>query len=299
MNQEFISKGAHVKNRNVHLSISIILLILIGCTLTPPEKKEIKFVYQFEKGKVYNYNTSMENTTSGQMMGQEFTVTSNTNFDYSISPVAIDTGIYTLTATFNRFELKINMPMMGFIDSVIVMKEYIGKRVKIMMSDRGKTLNVEPIDTIAPSRLQMIANLTPSELFRHIVLEVPDKVLDTSVTWKMYVPDTTLRNGIKMVTKNNIDFKVVGREKKNDFDCWKISIKGTTSIEGSGSQRGNEITIDGNTTISGFGYLAQKEGLFVSSEQTNDVDMTTTINGAQTGASTMAIKTKMKTELVK
>jgi hypothetical protein len=277
----------------------IVLLCFVGCSTRPPEKQELGFRYKFEKGKVYKYSTTMENSTSGQMMGQEFTVTSSANFDYSLMLTTVNNGIISLTTTFDRFDLKLNMPMMGFNDSIIVMKEYIGKRVKVTLSEQGKTLSVEPIDTIPPSRLQMMANLTPTELFRYFVLEIPEKKLDTNVVWKKDTPDTTMRSGMKMVTKNNIDFKVVGRENKKEYQCWNISLNGTSTIEGSGSQRGNDVTIDGSIKVNGSVYIAPKEGIFVFSEQANVMDMTTTVSGAQTGASTMAINTKIKTELVK
>ena len=156
------------------------------------------------------------------------------------------------------------MPMMGFNDSTIVMQEYVGKRVKVVMTDKGKTLSVEPIDTIPPSRVQMMASLTPSDLFKQILLELPEKELDVNGSWKKDAPDTISRGGMKMVVKQNIEFKIVGAEKKNDFNCWKIAITGTSTIEGSGNQRGTDVTIDGTVKINGAAYIAPAEGVFVS-----------------------------------
>jgi hypothetical protein len=274
----------------------IIFLFLIFCQISFAGQR---FKYQFEEGKIYKYSTVIESKTSGQAMGQEFTMTSGLNMDYKLSLIDLKDRIFTLMVTFNKFDIKLNMPMMGFNDSTIVMKDYIGKRIKITMTDRGKTLSVQPIDTIPPSRIQMMASLTPTELFKQLLIEFPEKELDVNSTWKKDMPDTTLRGGMKIVTKQNIEFKVVGSETKNGYDCWKITIGGTNMIEGSGSQRGNDVTIDGTVKINGMAYVSPAKGIFVLSEQSVDNDMTTTVTGAQTGASTMTVSTTVKTALVK
>jgi len=118
-------------------------------------------------------------------------------------------------------------------------------------------------------------------------------------SWKKDLPDTSSRSGLKIVTKYNVDFKIIGEEKKNDLPCWKIAISGTSTIEGSGSQRGADVAIDGTVKIHGSAYMAPAEGVFVLSEQSTETDMTTTATGSQTGASTMSITTTAKTMLVK
>ena len=258
-----------------------------------------KLRYNYEKGKTYKYSAVVESKTSGQAMGQEFTVTSGADFDYSISLVSMDAGVMTLTVTYEKFNIKLNMPMMGFNDSTIVMQEYAGKRVKVVATDRGKTLTIEPIDTIPPSRVQMMASLTPKDLFKQILFELPEKEQDLNSSWKKDSPDTTSRGGMKIVTKQNIDFKIVAAERKNDLDCWKISINGTSTLEGSGSQQGADVTIDGTVKMNGAAYVAPAEGVFVLSELSNETEMTTTATGSQTGASTMSINTTIKNTLVK
>ena len=255
--------------------------------------------YKFEKGKAYHYSTVIESKTTGQSMGQEFTMASGFDFDYSISLLSVNTGVLTLTVKFEKFNIKINMPMMGFNDSTIVMREYIGKRIKVVMTDKGKMLSVVPIDTIPPSQIQMMVGLDPSDLFKQIMFEFPEKEIDVKGSWKKINPDTLSRGGMKMLIKPNIEFKVIAEEKKTDYHCWKIDISGTSSIEGSGSQRGADVTIDGTVKIHGSAFIAPAEGIFVLSEQSSDTDMTTTATGSQTGASTMTIKTTVKTKLIK
>jgi hypothetical protein len=232
-------------------------------------------------------------------MGQEFTMTSSTHFEYTISLVSVNAGVMTLTVKFEKFDIKLNMPMMGFNDSTIVMREYNGKRIKVVITDKGKTLSVEPIDTIPPSRIQMMAGLSPSDLFKQILLELPEKELGVNDSWKKNNPDTISRGGMNLMMKPNLEFRIVKAEKKNEFNCWEIAIAGTSTIEGAGAQHGADVTIDGTVKISGTAYIAPAEGVFVLSEQSNETEMTTTATGSQTGASTMSIDTKVKTTLIK
>ncbi len=258
-----------------------------------------KIKYKFEKGRDYKYSTSIESKIEGQAMGQEFTLTSAAFVDYTINSKGLNENVYNLTVTFDKFDIKINLPMMGFNDSTISMKEYLGKRVKVALTDLGKTLSIDPIDTIQPSRIQSMANLTPNELFKNLLLQLPNKELDVNSSWKNDSPDTTSRRGMKVISKQNIEMKVVGVEKELDLECWKISVSGVNILEGSGSQQGNDITIDGSNKINGTVLFAPKEGLLTSSKTSVESDMTTTFTGANTGASTMIINTTSKTTLLK
>lgn len=281
--------------RTIVINLAV-LFVLLFCQFSTAGQK---LRYKFENKKSYKYSSIVESKTSGQAMGQEFTITSSANLDYSISLISENADVMTLMAKFEKFCIKLNMPMMGFNDSTIVMREYIGKRIKVMITNRGKTLAVEPIDTIPPTRVQIMASLTPSDMFKQFMLQLPEKEVDVNDSWKNNNPDTISRGGMKMVMKQNLEFKVVGAEKKNDFNCWKIDINGTSTIEGNGTQQGTDVTVDGTVKINGAAYVAPAEGVFVLSEQSNETEMTTTATGSQTGASTMSISTRVKTVLEK
>ena len=280
-------------------TIQVILAVLFVLLLFQVSTAGQKLRYNFEKGKAYTYSTLVDSKTSGQSMGQEFSMTSSTDFDYAISLLQANAGVLTMNVEFKKFNVKLNMPMMGFNDSTMVMKEYVGKRVKVVATDIGKTLSVVPIDTIPPSRIQMMAGLNPSDLFKQVLLELPEKEVGLNDTWKKDAPDTISRGGMKMTMKPKIEYKIVGEEKKNDFTCWKIVFSGTSTIEGSGNQRGMDVTIDGTVKVKGTAYFAPGEGVSVLTEQSSDTDMTTTFTGQQTGASTMSISSTVKNALVK
>ncbi|RPI05420.1 MAG: hypothetical protein EHM64_06615 [Ignavibacteriae bacterium] len=281
--------------RTIVLSCALAAFILLSQICIGGQKLR----YHYEKGKNYQYTTVVDSKTSGQAMGQEFTMTSGADLDYTVTLMDADAGTLTLMITFEKFNIKLNLPMMGFNDSTIVMKDYIGKRVKVIVTDKGKTVSVQPIDTIPPSREQMIASVTPSDLFKQVLLELPENEMELNGSWKKVSPDTTARGGMKMVVKPNIEYKIAGAEKNSNHDCWKIAVSGTSTIEGSGSQRGADVTIDGTVKSNGSVFMAPRDGIIVQSQLSNETEMTTTATGSQTGASTMSISSTIKSTLRK
>jgi hypothetical protein len=258
-----------------------------------------KLRYQFRQGKTYTYSTRIDTKTSAQMMGQELRMSSSVDFDYSVMMIQRSENNYTLQVTFEKFNVKLHVPLMGFNDSTIVMKEYSGKRILVLMTDRGKIFSIEQIDSLPLSRIPIIANLTPSTIFRKLFFELPEEDMEMNGSWKKNTPDTVTQGNLTMVTKQHIEFKIVGTEKKNDYDCWKISITGSSTMEGSGSQGANNMTVDGIIKNLGSVFIAPGDGLFVFAEQSIDNDMTTTITGPEIGASTMTVNTTIQSVLLR
>jgi hypothetical protein len=271
-----------------------IIIVLFAVSLEAGQKLR----YKFEQGKKYSYATTVDNKTTGQGMGQEFTVTAVSNLDYTVVVDTVRDGSFKLTITLDKFVNKINMPAMGFSDSTIAMTEWEGKRVSVTMSELGKVLSIEAIDQIPPSKLGMLLRVGPTDMFRRIFFEFPDRELGVDTVWKNTDPDTTRQMGLTIAVKPNLEFKVAGRESKNGLDCWKIVFSGTNLTTGSGSMQGMDITVDGSTKISGTVFFAPKEGVFISAEQSNDAESTQTFTGAQSGAqsstSIIAIKSALK-----
>jgi hypothetical protein len=280
--------------RNIRkILLVFFVFILCGCG-----SGRLAVQYRFEEGKSYRYSTIVDSKVVGQAMGQEFNMASDATFDYSLTIQEKKEHTLKLMATIKQFKVRIDFPLMGLNDSTIVMSEYIGKRMQVIMTEKGKTLTVEPLDTIPPSRVLAIANVTPIELFKQVFLELPDNELEVNGYWKKTNPDTVTRGGMKMVIKQNVEYKIAGAEKNSDYSCWKILISGSSLMEGSGSQGGNNVSLDGTVKINGTAFIAPQKGVFVSSEQSVDNDLTTTVTGSQTGASTMIIKTTIKSKLV-
>jgi hypothetical protein len=258
-----------------------------------------KLHYQFNQGKTCTYSTRIDTKTSAQMMGQELRMSSGVDFDYSMRMVRSDGHLYTLQVTFEKFDVHLHVPLMGFNDSTIAMKEYIGKRILVLMTDRGRILSIDQVDSLPLCRIQLIANLTPLSIFRKLFFELPEEDMEIHGSWKKNVPDTVIQGNITMVTKQRVEFTIVGAEKKNDYDCWKVLITGSSTMEGSGTQGANTVNVDGIIKNRGSVLIAPGDGILVSAEQFIDNDLTTTITGPEMGASTMTINTTIQTDLLR
>jgi hypothetical protein len=254
--------------------------------------------YQFKQGKTYSYSTRIDTKTSGQMMGQEFIISSDVDFDYSMRVIHMSENRYTMQATFEKYDVNLHIPILGFNDSTVIMKEYVGKRMIVLMTDRGKILSIEQVDSLPPCRIQFIANLSPLNIFRKLIFELPEEAMDMNGSWKNKNPDAVTQGNLTIVTQQDVEFKIVGAEKKNSYDCWKILITGSSTLEGSGSQGANTVTVDGIIKNHGSVFIAPVDGVFVSAEQTVENELTTTITGQETGASTMIVNTSIRSLLV-
>jgi hypothetical protein len=274
----------------------LVVVIIMLCAVSLEARQKLR--YNFEQGRKYSYTTTIDNKTTAQGMGQEMTVTAVSNLDYTVALDSVHDGLFTLIITLDKFVNKINMPLMGFNDTTIVMTEWEGKRVHVTMNDLGKVLSVEAIDQIPPSRLGAMLQVGPSDMFRKIFFEFPDQELGIDSVWKNTDPDTSRQMGMTIAVKPNVEFKIAGKELNNGLNCWKVVFTGTNITTGSGSMQGMDIAVDGATKVSGTVYFAPQEGVFLSAEQANDAEMTQTFSGAQSGAQTtssvVAIKSALK-----
>jgi hypothetical protein len=177
--------------------------------------------------------------------------------------------------------------------------ELLGKRVKIVVTDLGKALSVTPIDSLPSGQRIMMAGVSPTEIFRNLFLQLPEKEVEVSGSWKDTRPDTTKTGGMTIVTKPDVEYRVTGTETRNGFSCWKIAMTGKSVSEGSGTARGMDVTIDGTTKIVGTVLFAPAAGVMVNYEATTDIDRTQTFTGAQTGSQTMTIKVISSSTLLK
>ena len=78
-----------MRSRTILVSLTALFILLFVRSVLRGKS----FTINFEKGKVYKYSTIVESKTSGQSMGQEFTMTSGADFDYSISLISANDAV--------------------------------------------------------------------------------------------------------------------------------------------------------------------------------------------------------------
>jgi hypothetical protein len=283
--------------RSMLKSLSFILLstVLVSQASTGGEKLR----YQMSKGTTYRYKLTSDNSTRIQQMGQEFAISSGGMFGVSLTVEDVGKdGELTCVGKVDTNFSRIDSPMMK--DTALVFKEVNGKRSRLTFTALGRTLNAVPIDTVQQTQaMAMLGGLNVTDILRRLLIELPEQPIGAGESWKRTRPDTANVQGIKLITKPDIKYTVVGNEKISGFDCVKISVDGTSSQYGSGSVQGMEIVFDGTVKTKGTMYFAPKQGILVSVESTSSGDSNVSGTGEQMFTRTQTSSTVSKIVLVK
>ena len=254
-----------------------------------------KLRYHMTKGATYKYTLAIDTKTAMQMMGQDMKSTSGGTMGFSLSVDELGKeGEFTCSAKLDDAKFSVDSPQMK--DTALVPSQFFGKRVRITFSPLGKTLSLAPIDSLPKlPPMSPLSGFSPTDLFRRILLELPEQEVGVGDSWKVTRADTVTRMTLQIITKPISELKVVGMETVGSYDCLKISIEGTASQYGTGTIQGMEIVLDGTTKSKGIAYFAPKEGVLVAIEQSSETETTTSGTGEQvfTQTSTTSQKTKM------
>ncbi len=277
----------------------VCLIALSAAIVTVAFARGEKLRYQLVKGATHQYTITADNKTRAQMMGQDFTTKAWSMF--GITMVGEDVGKageLIIIAKVDTNISKIDSPMMK--DTARVLKEINGKRVRLTISPLGKTLNSESVDQIQQTQaMQMMGGANPADFMRRLFVELPEQEVGTGDSWKQTKPDTSNAQGMKMITKPDVTYKILGTEKMGGYDCLKISYEGTASQYGTGSRQGMELVLDGTVKTSGTAYFAPKEGLLVGIDNSSTSDMNISGTGEQMFTATQSTTSVQKVSLVK
>ena len=137
------------------------------------------------------------------------------------------------------------------------------------------------------------------DFLRQLFVKLPEQAVGLGDTWKYATPDTISAQGMSLITKPDMLFKVVGTEKVKGYDCLKITFEGAGTVYGTGSRQGMEMVIDGTTKSKGTTYFAPKEGLLVSVETESTSDMNISGTGEQMFTATQSTTSAQKMMLAK
>jgi hypothetical protein len=274
-----------------------VLTILFVITLVAFAQGE-KLRYQSEKGVTHQYKINTENSTKAQMGGRDFTTVFGSDIEFSLAGQdASKNGDLVFVAKVDKNLSRVDSPMMK--DSAMVSKEINGKRVQLVVTPLGRTVKSVALDSIPRPANPMMGNINPPDMMRRIFVELPEKAVGTGDTWKQTRPDTISAQGMKIISKPDITFKIAGTETKGGYDCLKITFEGTASQYGTGSRQGMELVIDGAVKSKGIAYLAPKAGLLVYVESSSTNDMNISGAGEQMFTATQSVTSNSKMVLVK
>lgn len=282
--------------RSLSRIIFILIVSTLFATLVFAQSEQLR--YQSEKGVAHQYKINSDITQKMQMMGQDFTSLMSSAIELSLEGDGVRDAQLIFIGKIGKNLSKIDSPMMK--DTAMVSMDVNGKRVQIVVTPLGKTLKTVALDSIPPPANPMTGNLVnPTEMMRRLFVELPEKALAVGDTWKQTRPDTTNAQGMKIISKPDITYKIAGTEKKNGYDCLKITFEGAASQYGTGSRQGMELVIDGTSKSKGTAYFASKFGILVSVESSNTSDTNISGAGEQMFSATQSVTAISKMVLVK
>ena len=282
--------------RSLSRLIFILIISTLFVTFVFAQSEQLR--YQSEKGVAHQYKIKSDIKQKMQMMGQEFTSLISNAIDLSLEGNDVKDGQLIFIGKIEKNLSKIDSPMMK--DTAMVSKDVNGKRVQIVVTPLGKTLKTVALDSIPPPANPMMGNIiNPTDMMRRLFVEVPEKAVAVGDTWKHTRPDTTNTQGMKIISKPSITYKIASAEMKDGYDCLKITFEGTASQYGTGSRQGMELVIDGTSKSKGTVYFASKLGILVSVETSNTSDTNISGTGEQMFSGTQSVTANSKMVLVR
>lgn len=266
-------------------------IMLIAIFIHPSLAQEsYKLEYKFEKGKTYRYKDVTSVSMTQEMMGREMKMRNESNnvVRLVVDNVTKDKNIVLMMSA-DSASVFSSSPM-G--DTTIYMKEIIGKRTKVTISNIGKITNRETVDTIEVGGGR-ISGMSQREALKFPILS--DKLVKIGETWTSSTFDTVNQMGGKIAVTTEVVYKVAGKEKKSGTDCLEITFNGKSTTEGKGVVQGMEFFIDGSGKINGTLFFDAKAGLVIEEETNSDSET----NMATTGEHQMIIPITQTTKSVR
>jgi len=280
--------------------VVLAVAFLAGCAAKKPfwgdPETGLIFQYRISSGQVLTYESNSMDVQSMEMMGQAVDTETNVTSSYTIQGKGLNKDKNILTeAKFNSLTIDVSSPQ-GDMD--IDTSPVIGKPFGVTISPLGKELAYSGIDSTMMISMGQAGNRSIKDLFRNPLQDLPDHPVKIGDSWTDKDSLTTPQGGldITIITNNTLTFE--GFEQVEGFECAKISVKGTGTIDGSGQQMGMDVALEGDLEIGGTLFFAYKKGLFVKTETETFTEMTAALSGQMNMTIPITQESKTKVNLI-
>jgi len=250
-----------------------------------------KLTYKMKKGATLNYTMESKNESLQEVMGSEVETTIQSKAKIKITSEGENKeGNLTYVMVYESMVIEWFSSVM---DSTIKDPAgLIGKRVRKTITPNGDQIESVELDSI---KLGMLAQSGGFSGKREFFPNLPENELKMGEKVSMTDVDSVDSFGGTIVNKSDMEFTLLGKEKKLGYDCLKIDVKGTVNVEGDGFMQGMKIFIEGDGDFQRTLYFAPKEGVLVFSEDQTDIEMTFAITGQV--SMTIPITTSVKSNI--
>jgi hypothetical protein len=258
-----------------HLPWMIVIALVFSANL----EAKVRFGYRFEKGKTTKYAYESETKMNQEMMGKPMVSSIKSDVGILFEPIGTaENGDVSCHAWFDKLVIHISSSRM---DTTIDLAAYTHKRASLVLAPSGKVKSVVPVDSMPPPdpMLQMMG-IDAKNLFRNVLISLPQAELGENETWVNTVPDTSKMSGMEVVATPKVEYRISGRDTVSGFNCVKVEYAGPMRTAGKGSRMGADVTFEGEGKVEGTLNYADQNGLVISGENRSEQQASIVMTGA-------------------
>lgn len=292
-----------MKNISIKSSIGLLILAaaiisLSGCAVKKASWGSLEngmiMKYAVQADRNLKYQTTYSFEQDMEVKGQKIQITAKGGQDLLMKPLESKGNDLEYLVTIEDMASKINTPrgvMMANLDKVI------GQSFNYTVSPLGAELEYSGAEAITydfgMGQLKSIASDVQA-----FFPDLPEHPVKPGDSWKSYdnITENTGSGKVTMAFTNINTFEKL--EKYNGYDCMKINVVYTSTLEGEGSQNGADLFTTGTLKGTSTWYYAYKKGILVSYETDGNGETITEVKGPQEMTLPATRKYNTKSELV-
>lgn len=258
-----------------------LVLILAGCaarTQAPAVGETVKAApavlipeYKMPAGRVLTYQSTSEESQVLDVMGQTMDTHTTGSSTFTFKAKSLKEKDFLLGVTIDDIVLTVGSSMQG--DMSPDMSSVKGKSFDMVLSPLGSEVDVSGAEAITYSVQNETRNLANG--FKLFFPDLPGKPFKIGDTWPSSAAIEEKTGSMTIQIQVEQVHTLEGFETVDGMECARISTENTGTINGSGSQMGQDMTFAGTTKGKDIWHFAVKEGLYVktASESTSEVSI--------------------------
>lgn len=241
----------------------LLWLLILSC---PTVKHSLR--YRMTRGTTYRYAVTHDWQSSTVTRGKTMESASSGTAWISL---AIDSirlnGEFVCTGRVDSANISFG-PAFGKDTSVV--RDFFGKRVRMILSPVGKTLSITPIDSLPTGkRASAYAQFGPQQLLRTIFFVLPEQPFGIGESWDVPLEQSAGIGRWNSSMHGGTTFRLGETERVGSHECIRILIEGTIAGRTGGTTRsGIESGSESRSTTNGVALFDLQQGLAVSEEVT-------------------------------
>ena len=221
------------------------------------------------------YETTSKFVQEMEVMGQEFEITADMMQNFIMTPKATDNDDLAYKVKVDNMSFKLSTPR-GDVEPDL--DEIIGRSFELILSPYGKELDYSGADKLSFEITDGESKTLSSDIAAFFP-DLPDHSVKVGDSWPSTdeVVEATSNRETLLIFNNINTFE--GLETYLGYECMKVKVEFTGTIESEGQQGPMDVNATGEVVGSGFWYYAYKEGIFVSSSVEGTGQTETLVSG--------------------